>query len=70
MCDKPKPGEDPPDIDVETLIALTRQVALATVAATMRDVMAAIEIDDKQERLQAVASILMRIELERHRSAN
>lgn len=68
MCERKT--EDPPqplpeglsDEQVKSLIALTRSVVLATAGEVLRDVLVAIEIDDRQQRLDAVAAILTRID--------
>jgi len=68
MCDDHDHPPQPLDpTDVETLIGLARQTALETVAETMRGVLDAVLLDDRAERLRAVATILMKIEAEQRR---
>jgi len=76
MCDKRKPDQDPPqpldptDEQIATLIAIARETAATAVFEILADVWQAILIDDRDQRLRAVATILTRVEAAQRREIN
>jgi hypothetical protein len=76
MCEcRKQPEQGPPpdlsDEEAKALIGIARQVAIDQMAEIVRRVLDAALIDDRTERLQAIAAVCVRYDLERqHRPAN
>jgi hypothetical protein len=76
MCDQrktedPRPPTEPTAEQIAALIGIARQAAIDQMAEIVRRVLDAALIDDRAERLQAIAKVCARYELEQqHCPAN